>query len=158
MSALLQTPGLAAGIAMFAAMCIVAVEIVVWLTNMAVRLSERDRQLMQRADALDASLSELQALYDHSPVGISFLDRDLRCIRINQALVEINGAPVEDHIGRRIFEIVPDLEEAKTPSLRRVLEQGETIRNIEFTGETPAQPGVERHWVETFYPIPAEDG
>jgi two-component system CheB/CheR fusion protein len=158
MTALLSTPGLGAGIAMFALMCIVAVEVVVWLTNMAVRLSERDRQLSQRADALDASLGELQALYDHSPVGISFIDREMRFVRINAALAEINGATIEGHIGKRVWDVVPDLEEDATPALRRVLDSGETIRNIEFTGETRAQPGVERHWVETFYPIPAEDG
>ncbi len=43
-------------------------------------------------------LAQLQAIYDGAPVGLCFVDRNLRYISINQRLAEINGAPVVNHL------------------------------------------------------------
>ncbi|MDO9709507.1 sensor histidine kinase [Paracraurococcus lichenis] len=98
-------------------------------------------------------LAELETLYHFAPLGLAQFDRDLRFVRINEALAEINGFPVEAHIGRNAWDLVPDLRNAAEPLLRRVLAQGETITGIEFTGETAKAPGVKRDWVEQFYPL-----
>jgi two-component sensor histidine kinase len=42
--------------------------------------------------------------------------------------------------------------------MQKVLETGEQIVGIEVTGETPAQPGVRRDWLERLYPVKGPDG
>ena len=37
--------------------------------------------------------------------------------------------------------------------LRQIFETGEPLRNVEFVGETPAQPGKTRVWMESFFPL-----
>lgn len=103
-------------------------------------------------------LHEIELIYDSAPVGLCFLDRDLRYVRINQRLAEINGVPAADHIGRTVREMVPGIADDIEPRLRRVLETGEPAVDIEVHGETPAQPGVQRTWVESWLPLKDESG
>jgi PAS domain S-box-containing protein len=85
------------------------------------------------------------------------LDRDLRYVRINATLAEMNGAPAADHIGRLVWDIVPAMREASEPQMRRVLETGEIVR-VEISGESPELSGIVRHWDKTFYPLKRHDG
>jgi hypothetical protein len=48
------------------------------------------------------------------------IDRDLRYVRINDRLAEINGMPAAGHIGRTVQEVVPDLNEQVIAMMRRV--------------------------------------
>jgi len=109
-------------------------------------------------EALRERLDELQAIYDHAPVGLCLLDRELRWVRINARLAEINGVPVEQHIGRRVREVLPNLADEVEPILQRILDTGEPVLGIELSGETPAAPGVERTWVENWFPQRDQEG
>jgi PAS domain S-box-containing protein len=111
----------------------------------------------QVEEALRDRLSEIEAIYHNTPIGLALLDRDLRFIRINAALAEMNGVPASDHIGRRVWDIVPTLREAAEPKMRHVLETGDLVRT-ELSGETPKLPGIIRHWDETYYPLKRPDG
>ena len=98
-------------------------------------------------------LAEIESLYQTTPVGLAVLDTDLRFVRLNQRLAEINGLSVEAHIGRTVREIVPDLADSAESLLRGILETGEPIRNFELSGETASQPGVVRTWLENWFPL-----
>ncbi|MEG4420328.1 PAS domain S-box protein [Microcoleus sp. LAD1_D5] len=98
-------------------------------------------------------LLEIEWLYQTTPVGLAVLDTDLRYVRINQRLAQTNGLPVEMHIGRTVREIVPDLADTAEPLLRHLLETGEPKRNLEISGETKAQPGVVRTWLQNWLPL-----
>nr|WP_256476094.1 PAS domain-containing protein [Siccirubricoccus soli] len=98
-------------------------------------------------------LADLEMLYQAAPLGLAQLDRELRFVRINSALAEMNGLPPEAHLGRRLWDLLPGLRVAAEPVLRRVLEAGETLTGVEVQGETPRAPGVQRDWVEQFYPV-----
>lgn len=103
-------------------------------------------------------LLEIEAIYRTAPIGLCLLDADLRYERINDRLAEINGIPAADHIGRTVREVVPHLADAVEPMLNGILETGEPLVDIEVTGETPAQPGVERTWVESWFPLKEPGG
>lgn len=142
-----------------------AVEIVARIGHRADAIDQRQADLTAQADDLArrealtaASLDELEALYDKAPIGLGFLDRDLRFVRINQTLADMNGPNSTDHLGRCVWDILPALRQSTEPALRRVLETGETLTGVEVTGETPARPGEQRQWVEMFYPVRREDG
>ena len=73
-------------------------------------------------------------------------------------LAEMNGIPVEQHLGRTVREVVPRIASAVEPILHEVLATGEPVLNVEISGETPREPGVQRHWIESFFPIAGPDG
>jgi PAS domain S-box-containing protein len=98
-------------------------------------------------------LAELELVYRTAPLGLAQLDRNLRFVRVNEALAEMNGLPVEAHLGRSAWELVPDLRATAEPVLRRVLETGEAVVDIALSGETARHPGERRDWIEQFYPL-----
>lgn len=102
---------------------------------------------------LQQQLAEIEVIYQSAPIGLTVFDRDLRFVRINQRLAEINGISVEEHIGHSVRELLPDLADAAEALLRPILETGEPRLNVEIHGETPAQPGVQRTWLEHFLPL-----
>jgi PAS domain S-box-containing protein len=110
------------------------------------------------ARALAESVALLETLLKSAPVGLAFVDRDFRFARINDALAEMNGLPAAEHVGRKVSEIVPHLWPQVGTFYRKVLRTGEAVRGLEITGETAAQPGVQRHWVVSYYPVQVEGG
>jgi PAS domain S-box-containing protein len=125
-----------------------------YLVGTAIDVSER----REAEDTVRRQLAEIEAIYQGAPVGLCVLDRDLRWVRINDRLAEINGPPAEAHIGRHITELLPELSPEVEPMFRRILETGEPLLGVEVTGETPARPGVQRVWIESFRPLRSPDG
>ncbi|MBD2107612.1 PAS domain-containing protein [Nodosilinea sp. FACHB-13] len=102
---------------------------------------------------LQRQLAEIEAIYQSAPIGLNVLDTDFRFVRINQRLADINGLPAEAHIGHTVRELFPDLGDTIEPLLRPILRTGEPLLNVKIQGETPAQPGVQRTWLEHFLPL-----
>ena len=88
-------------------------------------------------------LAQLQAIYDGAPVGLCFLDRNLRYVSINRRLAEMNGLPVGDHIGRTGEEMFPEWFPNYEPYLRRAL-GGDAITAVEVLRPSrgPGQPDM----------------
>jgi PAS domain S-box-containing protein len=100
-------------------------------------------------------VSHASALFDvvgeGAPVGLAFVDTELRFVRINAALAAINGRAVEEHLGRRIDEVLPEIADIVVPIYRQVLETGEPILEREVTRETPASHV--RHVLASWFPV-----
>ena len=107
---------------------------------------------------LRRSNSLLENLYTSSPIGLSLHSRDLKYIRINQALAEINGFTIEEHLGKSIEEIVPNLAPKIEPILHQVIETNKPVCNIQIHGHTPAAPNFQRYWNVSFYPVDLLNG
>ena len=106
----------------------------------------------ERGHPEDRHLSELELVYQNAPVGLCIIDPELRFVRVNQRLAEINGIPADEHIGRAVRELLPMLAPLIEPIAARVLATREPILNVEVSGESPAEPGRLRHWNESWYP------
>ena len=85
------------------------------------------------------SLNDIQHLYREAPVGLCLVDVNLRFVHINEMLAEINGLPVEEHIGRSLREVIAEMVE---PIYRRVIETREPLRGVKITGKTHANASV----------------
>jgi two-component system, chemotaxis family, CheB/CheR fusion protein len=109
--------------------------------------------LKRNEEEMTRQYAELENLYDTTPVGLSLVDRNLRYLRINDSLAQINGIPRDDHIGKTFKELLPDLEDKLHDIYQRVLEKGEPVLNVEIEGETQAKPGEIRNWIGDFYPV-----
>ncbi|MDX2215092.1 MAG: ATP-binding protein [Oculatellaceae cyanobacterium bins.114] len=112
---------------------------------------ERDREQLltqlQEANAL------LDTLFNNAPIGIGVWDEQLRYMRLNQALADINGLPQDVHIGKTVAELLPEVSPSVSESFRYVIETGESLLTQEAMGETPAFPGKLRSWLVSYYPI-----
>ncbi|NNU16236.1 PAS domain-containing protein [Parvularcula sp. ZS-1/3] len=98
-------------------------------------------------------LAEVNELYRVSPVAMALFGPDLTYIRANKGLAEINGIPIEDHFGKRIDEIVPELGQTVIEPVRKVFETGKAILNQEVVGRTPANPDRDLTWIVDWYPL-----
>ena len=104
-------------------------------------------------DALPAQrLAQLQAIYDGAPVGLCFLDRNLRYVSLNQRLADMNGACVAAHLGRTVDEMLPRLFPIIEPYLRRAL-KGEVIPKIEAPRPANKPGQAERTTLLSYQPI-----
>ena len=111
--------------------------------------AERANERAREANAL------LDAIFAAAPIGLGFWDRDLRFRRINERLAEMHGFSAAEHEGKRLDELLPDIEAPEELYLkwREILETGEPWLGVEVRGETPARPGQPRTWKEDFFPV-----
>jgi PAS domain S-box-containing protein len=86
-------------------------------------------------------LAQLQAIYDGSPVGLCFLDREFRYVSLNRRLAEMSGTRAQDYLGKKVEEMIPIIFRVAEPYLRRAL-QGEAIREVEIIrpASRPGEP------------------
>lgn len=103
-------------------------------------------------------LAELDLVYNTAPVGLSFVDTELRYLRINKYLAAINGRSIADHIGHTVREAIPELADLVEPIYRQVLASQTPVLDLEVKAETLQQPGVLRDWLVSFHPVREESG
>jgi len=108
-------------------------------------------ELKARGSALAYGLSV-------ATVGFCYLDTDLRYIYINEWLAEINGFTVEEHIGRSVRELFPDLAVGIEPQFQKVIETGNPIIKGRVYAETPFRPGVKRLFEHNYFADKSADG
>nr|WP_239470753.1 ATP-binding protein [Archangium violaceum] len=85
---------------------------------------------------------------------MGFLDRELRYVHVNPVLATINGKTREEHLGRTVHEVLPELERSTHVEalLRGVMESGEPLLNRENV--VPARPDIPPRPVRTsFFPV-----
>jgi PAS domain S-box-containing protein len=119
------------------------------LAEEALRRSEREAR---------NRLAEIEQIYRYAPIGLCSIDREYRFTRINESLAEINGLPVEEHIGKTLWDVVPKLADDLVEFYRPVFERGEPVLGQEVHGQTPKSPGVERDWLASYFPLKSETG
>lgn len=101
---------------------------------------------------IERQLIEIEAIYTAAPIGLCFVDTELRFMRINEQDAQINGLPVSEHLGRTLRDIILEMADQLEPLYRQVISSGEPILNLEMSGTNQAQPGVERDWLVNYYP------
>lgn len=101
---------------------------------------------------------ELENLYRSLPIGLSVVDHQFRFLKMNDRLAAINGRPAVEHLGRTIYEMIPDVAAALEPIYRRVFATGEAVCNIEFTRNFRMVPGEERNYLASYHPLKAKEG
>jgi PAS domain S-box-containing protein len=99
-------------------------------------------------------LAQLQAIYDGAPVGLCFLDRNLRYVSLNRRLAEMNGVSVACHLGKTVKEIIPESYPRLEPYLLRAL-HGEAISEVEVL-RPGSRPG-DAEWTAKLSYQPALD-
>jgi PAS domain S-box-containing protein len=106
--------------------------------------------------SLQAQLDEASALLDvvfaRAPVGLAFFDDQLRYVRVNDRMAAMNGLPASAHLGRRVREVLPGLPRDVEDDLRRVLETGQPLVEVEVSG-VAAGRRAKREWLSSYWPV-----
>lgn len=120
-----------------------------WLTY------HKQQSLSQRAGSVSLfqRVHQLDALYRAAPIGLCFLDMELRYVSVNNCFAEMVGLCPDDLIGRAVHNFMPDHDAPRVASdLRRVL-AGETVVINEYQ---PA--GSERAFLVINQPVEDDGG
>ena len=102
-------------------------------------------------------LAQLRAIYKNAPVGLCYLDRELRFVSVNEHLARMNEAPPEAHLGRTVREMLPTTADVLEPLLQRVLATGEPVLEVELHGVGP-RSGSESYALASYVPVKDEAG
>jgi PAS domain S-box-containing protein len=96
--------------------------------------------------------------FANAPVGLCYLDCDLRYRYINEWLANMNGLSPEQHVGKTIHEVIKEVAAAVVPQLRRVLETGQSVLDGEVEAPTPGTDGKRRVFRHSYHPALDSDG
>jgi PAS domain S-box-containing protein len=124
------------------------------------------KKVEEEVKSLNASLerrvaertAEVDSMLANATVGLAFADRELRCIRINQYLADIDGLPIEEHLGQTLHDLVPQIAESIESDLQEVFATGRPVSGREIALERPARPSEDRYLVLGHYPVFSADG
>jgi PAS domain S-box-containing protein len=101
---------------------------------------------------------EIESIYASAPVGLAMFDRHLRFTRINDLLAGLNGLTAEQHLGRTLPELFPELWSKIGHLYQHALSTGEPQLNYETKAPAPFQPAVARDWLISLHPLKDDRG
>src|SRR5439155_1019871 len=103
-------------------------------------------------------LGLLEAVFGAAPVGLAFLDEELRCVKINDALARANRVRPADSLGRELERALPLLGPAIAQASRRVAATAEPVDDLELAFPDPADPRRPRYYVASLFPVRVPNG
>jgi len=111
-----------------------------------------ERRVQERVDELDEANALVDALFRSAPIGLVVFDDELRYLRVNDALARMNGIEAGAHLGHRLPELLPGMDESVPDAIRQVFATGKPVVGMEVGGRTPAS-AEQRRWTVGFFPI-----
>jgi PAS domain S-box-containing protein len=105
-----------------------------------------------------AAAGALERWFAAASWGLLIVDRHRRFVRVNAAMAAIDGVPVDEHPGRDVADALPGLAAQLRPILAKALDDGETVTDAELMGRTRHEPGRNRRWATSWFPLRADDG
>ncbi len=120
----------------------------------------KSRPAKMKPDFFQAKFSELEQLFADLQFGFSVLDQDLRFIHVNSELAMLDGVPIEQHAGRSIEELNPQIARALGPILTRVMDDDRPFfeQGVIIPGAVTGLPKQGSTWQVRCYPLKADDG
>jgi PAS domain S-box-containing protein len=115
-----------------------------------------DRKNLERELVLRQA--RFDAFFAAAPASMFIFDDRLRFVQVNEKLAETTGVSVTEHLGNTVREVVPEMVDTLEPMLQQILATNEPFLNIEVSGTTINQPGIQRYWLASYFPLPGENG
>uniref|UniRef100_UPI002FCDA90B PAS domain-containing protein n=1 Tax=Duganella sp. S19_KUP01_CR8 TaxID=3025502 RepID=UPI002FCDA90B len=116
--------------------------------------AQLEQLVAERTVQLEKNRAQLETLYATAPVGLSYVDNELRFVRLNDYLAALNNEPVIAHLGRHVGEMIPDPEVRRSvlADYRTVLDSGRPLTGLQRSGYPAASPQQLCYWVLSYYP------
>lgn len=130
------------------------------------RFRETERALLQstrelRESELSArrSLAELGSIYATAPVGLCFLDPQMKIQAVNEALANLIRQPPSELQGRLFRAVLPaDSAEQIEYLLAQVIATGQPVSNQVVSESVDADPAQRAYWSVSFHPVVDREG
>ncbi len=109
--------------------------------------------LAEQRAGLNDTLSLLDSMLANAPIGLAFVDRNYRFVRVNQIFADLTGVAITRHLGRTLQDLLPEnVAPAMEGAVQRVFANDEPVRNLELNGEgrNPRRPLT---WLISAYPV-----
>lgn len=100
----------------------------------------------------------LRHVYRDAPIGLCFFDSALHYQHINEWLASLNGLSVEEHLGRPISEVIPEVAKEVESILRHVMETGEPVLDGIFETDSKTSPQKKRIFQHSYQAVTSDDG
>lgn len=118
----------------------------------------------EAVDALEAAqmdaenrAAELEHIYANAPIGLAVIGRDYRLQQANGFIAKLAAHDAGEQVGQLIFSLLPAMQEKAEPYFKRVLENGESVRGLEFRAKPPGAE-MPQYWYAHLYPIQGTAG
>ncbi|MBX0328128.1 PAS domain-containing protein [Oscillochloris sp. ZM17-4] len=112
---------------------------------------QADAQAAHQAAAV--ALAQLNAFVSSAPMGIAYLDHELRYQIVNPAMAAINQLTPADHLGRTPAEVIPYTAQQLEPLMRQVLATGAAVRDLELENLPAPLDVIARDWQINLFPV-----
>ena len=109
--------------------------------------------LAEQRAGLNDTLSLLDSMLANAPIGLAFVDRNGRVVRVNQIFAGLTGISVSRHLGRTLSDLLPRTVASEIEgAVHRVFSSEEPVRNFELNGEG-GKLGRPWTWLISAYPV-----
>ncbi|HVM10351.1 MAG TPA: SpoIIE family protein phosphatase [Acidimicrobiales bacterium] len=116
-------------------------------------VAEPDLVTQQSRTEAEEANRLLTTLLDAVPVAMGFLDRDLRFVRVNRTLAELNGSTPEAHVGLRLDDVFRAAPSVVREAIEHGFDSAETTAGMLVSAEVASKPSEERHWILSLFPV-----
>lgn len=108
----------------------------------------------EELDRVKTNLAFLDALFETCPIGLVMLDEQLRYVHLNQALADMDGMPIADHLGRRMTEVMLTSDAGEYErTLRAVAGGGRPVVGALVGLRTPGRPDRDQVRSVSLFPL-----
>jgi len=133
--------------------------LMIWtVTILSLRHRHAQEVMRENERVANERLAHLKTIYASAPVGLCFVDRELRYVSINNALAEMSGKSPEFFIGKTVREAAPELADTVEAHYRRVIDTGQPVIDEEVQIGNPSRPQERRICLCSYYPVHTETG
>lgn len=109
--------------------------------------------LAPTSTAEGAAGASLETIYDGAPVGLVFIDTELRLQRVNAAIAEMSGLTAKALVGGPVCNIFPAAADELEPLLRLAIGAGQPIPPTEIEDVAAVSTGARRCWLVSANPV-----
>ncbi|MEV0370388.1 SpoIIE family protein phosphatase [Streptomyces sp. NPDC050636] len=108
---------------------------------------------------IETDLAASQAVFGQSPMGFTLFGTDLKLLRVNERFATVFGGPAAKYRGGTPYDFLPRPEaERMTAALRRVLETGQPVTEMQVVGLLPGDEEDRRRWSVSLYRLHGASG
>ena len=109
--------------------------------------------LAEQRAGLNDTLSLLDSMLANAPIGLAFVDRNYRFVRVNQIFADLTGVAISRHLGRTLHDLLPQpVANEMESAVQQCFSTEEPVRNLELSG-TGGKPRRPWTWLISAYPV-----
>lgn len=128
--------------------------IMIWsVTTLGLRHLRLGETMKNAERSANEQLAQINIIYASAPVGLCFVDRELRYLSVNDAMAEMMGRPPEFFINKTLREAAPELANIVEAHYRQVIDAQQPVTDIEVPGVNLARPKQRRYWLSSYFPV-----